>query len=121
MRGMSKAAKAEGYDRVMKRADLCELALHDVMNDQVRWGKWVNEAGSSGKHSCGISRANTRGLLITTFRYPGQTDIVNVEWFDEGYQRITRGLGLTAGYDAIHRAMHSAMDAWFEATGVAAA
>lgn len=91
MRGMSKAAKAEAYDRKARECELNELALADVLNDRVTWGKWVSDG--FGKVRCGVSRTMGAmgGILITTYRADGQGDMVNVELLESGDRRIQDG------------------------------
>ena len=62
VRKMSKKAKAEAYDAMAEEASRYRLALHDFLNDKIRWSQF-RSLGEGESVRIGISRWTTCPLI----------------------------------------------------------
>ena len=76
------------YPALTKRAELLDLAVHDLLTGQVTWSGWHGDP-NGGKYRVGLFRANTTPSVIVMFRYPGQPDQTDVHDLD-AYEQLTR-------------------------------
>ena len=81
---MTKAQKIAEYDHVARERDTFMLALNDVLNQDVEFSSWCKESDSQGKYRVGMSRLDAAdgGLMIVTYRHPGQGDYTTAQTLD---------------------------------------
>jgi|ERR1051326_7546979 hypothetical protein len=77
---MTKKQMVVEYPQLALERDRYMLALGDQLNNEVCWSNWVKDPYSAGKFRVGASRLESAsgGLLLVTFRHPGQRDYTTV-------------------------------------------
>lgn len=98
MRKMSKAAKAEGYDKLSTERDLLAVFAWHTVNHHVPDATEVVLDGESTYlfQLYGSMRANG-GILAVTFQHPGQANSVDVYNFDDWLRVVAKmpfGIGI---------------------------
>jgi len=80
----TKEYKVTNFDLVSVERDRFMLATNDILNGTVTWSGWHREGDSDGKYRVGLSRleAADGGLMIVTYRHPGQSDYTTVNSLD---------------------------------------